>query len=152
MAGLRMPVVLLLALALGVASRSSARPQPAAPTEPHLTLTVDPPLARVGQLVTLHIAYSGVGLYGTTITISPDSALAFDPPRTQPCRYDQDGTQCTAITLRALALGPATIHAAAYGEIFDQGCQCWRFTTVNDDGPALLTVTQARSFLALVQR
>lgn len=133
----------------GAATRSRGD-DPAA--EPHLTLSVTPAVVPVDGLVTLQIAYHGIGLYHTTVTISPESALVFDPPRPMPCRYDQDSSRCTIFTLRAQTPGIVTIRASASGEIFDPQCQCWRFTSVRDDGPALVTIGGERLFIPLIQR
>jgi hypothetical protein len=58
------------------------------------------------------------------------------------------------MTLRAIGHGSATIQASAYGEIFDDSCQCWRFSGANDDGPATVLVgaPAASVFFPLVQR
>lgn len=152
----RTPILLCLALIciLGGA-RSSATTRPpgsTATSDPHLALSVTPVLVPVDGLVTLQIAYHGVGLPQTTITISPPAALEFDPPRAMPCRYDQDASRCTTFTLRARTPGSVTIRASASGEIFDQQCQCWRFTVVGDNGPAQVTIGGGQLFIPLIER
>jgi hypothetical protein len=120
--------------------------------QPHLTLSIEPAVAAENTLVTLRIAYTGVGLYDTTVIISPTSALVFDPPRTMPCRYNQDATACTQMTLRARELGIATLRASAYGEIHDPNCGCWVFSGVSDDGPAQVTIVEPRAWLPILRR
>jgi len=118
---------------------------------PHLALDIAPVSAPVGSLVTLHIIYYGIGLYETSITVTPTDAISFDPPRSMPCRYNQDPANCTQLTFRARAPGVVTIHASAYGEIYDTDCSCWRFTGAGDDAPAVLTITGSRVFLPFVK-
>ena len=118
----------------------------------HLTLDITPASAPMDSVVTLHIIYYGIGLYETNITVTPNDAISFDPPRSLPCRYNQDPTNCTELTFRARTPGVVTIHASAYGEIYDTDCSCWRFTGIGDDAPAVFTITGSRFFLSLVHR
>lgn len=152
----RTTILLCLALTCALSGhRSSAAtwsPVTGSTTEPHLTLSVAPAVVPVDGLVTLQIAYHGIGLYHTTVTISPESALVFDPPRAMPCRFDQDASRCTTLTLRAWTPGLVTIRASASGEIYDSQCQCWRFSVVSDDGPAQVSIGGSRLFVPLVQR
>jgi hypothetical protein len=167
----RYPSFTALALLMLLAANAAAHPlatrerrsaQPPAPTTapiapavtPHLTLSVDKPSASFGALITLHITYTNIGLQWTTVTSSPADLVAFDPPRSMPCKYDQDATQCQEMTLRAIGTGIATIHASAYGEIYDDACKCWRFSGASDDGPAIVTIgpPAVRVFVPLAQR
>lgn len=125
---------------------------PATTPAPSLHLSVDRGGVAPGQLVTLTVAYTNLGLQHTTITISPAGVLAFDPPVAMPCKYDQHPTQCTSFTLRAAQAGAATIRASATGEIYDDGCSCWVFSSAADDGPAVVVVGGSRRYLPLVQR
>jgi endo-1,4-beta-xylanase len=118
----------------------------------YLTLDTTPTSAPVNSVVTLHVIYFGIGLYETSITVTPNEAISFDPPRSMPCRYNQDPTNCTQLTFRTRTPGLVTIHASAYGEIYDSDCSCWRFTGAGDDAPAVLTITGSRILLPLVHR
>lgn len=148
--------LLVAMLVFGVSGqRSTAAPRSgavASTSDPHLTLSIEPAVAPLNTLVTLQIAYHGVGLYDTTVRISPENALVFDPARSMPCRYNEDASACTRLTLRARAPGVVTISASAYGEIYDLECQCWRFTRVGDDGPVQVTITGTQVFIPLLQR
>jgi hypothetical protein len=149
----RIPAVLLLTLFV-YASQARFAPSLAhtgTAVPAHLELDIAPASAPVGSLVTLHINYYGIGLYETSITATPNDAISFDPPRSMPCRYNQDPTNCTELTFRARAPGVVTIHASAYGEIYDTDCGCWRFSGAGDDAPAVLTVTGSRFFLPFVK-
>lgn len=125
-----------------------------AATTPHLTLSATPPLVFVGGIVTLNIEYVGVGLYQTTVTISPEPALRFDPPRAMPCYYYEQPNQCKTLTLRAMEPAQVTIRASAYGEVYDPTCSCWRFSGVSDDGPATVRIAtpSVRRFLPVAGR
>ena len=165
-------VVLLCGLAPGTSAVSrpaqvgpATTPTPRATSTP--TATVTPPATTLpaslhlsvdrggvapGELVTLTVAYTNLGLQHTTITISPAGVLAFEPPVAMPCKYDQHPTQCTSFALRAAQAGAATIRASATGEIYNDGCKCWVFSGAADDGPALVVVGGSRRYLPLVQR
>lgn len=146
--------LLLLMLLFSAVPNSALPANSAAATTPHLTLSVTPPLVFVGGIVTLNIAYVGVGLYQTTVMISPESALRFDPPRTMPCYYYEQPGQCKTMTLRALEPAQVTIRASAYGEVFDPVCRCWAFSGVYDDGPAKvqIVIPSVRRFLPVAGR
>lgn len=125
---------------------------PATSTQPSLHLTVDQGGVAVGDLLTLTVAYTNLGLLYTTIAISPTDVLDFEPPVAMPCKYDQNPTQCTSFTLRAKQAGVATIRAIATGEIYDAACMCWRFSSAADDGPAIGVVGGSRRYPPLAQR
>jgi hypothetical protein len=100
----------------------------------YVQLSVTPAIVTPGELVTLHITYHNVGLPLTYISIIPPENLAYEPEIAIPC-YG-----CSDVTLRALTTGLVRIYATASGEIFDEGCHCWVFTMVPDNGPAVLHV------------
>jgi hypothetical protein len=111
--------------------------RPVINTEPYLELSVDPPLALPGTLVTLTIVYHNLGLPHTMINFNPDGLVAFDPPLLEQCEYG-----CGEYTLRALQSGVVEIHAGATGEIYDESCGCWRWSGATDNGPARLVITE----------
>ncbi|NTV64508.1 MAG: hypothetical protein HGA65_13355 [Oscillochloris sp.] len=121
-----------------------------ATAKPHLELSVTPVTARVGDQITLHVAYVNLGLPYTTVIWDPPGVAAFDPPRTMPCKYSEDTSGCTVITLRAQAPGRLTIHAGATGEIWDDTCACWYMSGGSDSEPATVFVGEEQLFLPLV--
>jgi hypothetical protein len=79
---------------------SGSDPQSNITADEYLELSVEPPVALTGSLVTLHIAYHHIGLPYTYIKVDPPDLVEFDPPMTMPCQYS-----CDAITFRALSSG-----------------------------------------------
>jgi len=150
------PVLLLLSilapsLAAAVPSPASAR-EPAfrdrAAIEHYLELSVTPALAEVGDLITLNIVYHNLGEPYLYANASPDGLVATDPPITMPCPY------CNSVTYRALAAGVVTFRAGATGEIYDEGCRCWRWSGGTDNGPVTVTIVDLlwRIFIPSLQR
>ncbi len=142
----------------GLPSRS-AGPQdeissPLDNTVPYLELSITPPVAIPGSLVTLHITYHNIGEQWTDIVIDPSASVAYDPELSMPCKYNEHPNGCTSITFRALVKGAVTFHASAYGEIFDPGCNCFYWSSASDISPAILyIVDQAWAlFLPGIQR
>lgn len=146
----RRPALVVPAAPRLPAAESATPPSTTPP--PSLHLSVDRGGLAVGELLTLTVTYTNLGLQHTTITISPTGVLAFDPPVTMPCKYDQHPSQCTSFTLRAAQAGAATIRASATGEIYDDACSCWRFSGAADDRPAIVVVGGFRRYLPLVVR
>lgn len=150
---LRAGTIIILTMLAIVASLpappSNAHPRQRAPlTEPpHLALSAAPAAVAVGDLVTVRITYINLGMPYTSLTWDPPALAAFDPPRTMPCKYHEDASGCREITLRAVAPGTLSIHAGASGEIFDDACSCWRWSSASDNGPAVVTIQGARIFL-----
>jgi hypothetical protein len=153
-------VASLLAIAFSGAAPPSSPSQAAqawppsdrfATTASYLELSVKPAIVLPGQLVTLYIVYHNLGEPYTNISIIPAELAAFDPPMDMPCKYYEQGG-CTEFSLRALAVGTVEFRAGATGEIFDEGCNCWRFWGATDNGPARLVIAEAvwQEYLPLV--
>ena len=121
---------------------------PLAATDHYLELSITPSVAALGSLVTLRISYHNVGEPLTYFSASPAESVTTEPVISSPC-FD-----CSVITFRTLTKGTVNFNAAASGEIFDDGCNCWVFTIVPDNGPAVLhIVDQAWTvFLPVTQR
>lgn len=119
----------------------------------YLELSVKPAIVRPGTLVTLYIVYHNIGVPYTNISFTPEGLVAFDPPMEMPCKYYEHGG-CTEITLRALAVGVVEFRAGATGEIFDDGCNCWRWGGGTDIGPARLEIVDTlwQAFLPSISR
>jgi hypothetical protein len=119
----------------------------------YMELSVEPPVASTGTLITLHIAYHNIGEPYTYISINPPGLVAFEPPLSMPCKY-YEHAGCTAITFRTLSSGEVEFTASATGEVFDDDCGCWRWAGGSDNGPARLIIegTIWQIFLPFVQR
>lgn len=121
--------------------------------EAYLELSVEPAQSRAGGPITLNISYHNVGLPYTTISIDQPDLVEFDPPLSMPCKFHEHPNGCQAITFRTLAPGEVQFNASAHGEIWSEGCQCWFFTTVTDNGPAKAVITEPlRFFILLVMK
>jgi endo-1,4-beta-xylanase len=127
---------------------------PSAASNAYLELYVEPRIALKGTLVTLNIVYHHIGLPYTMISITPSEMVAFDPPLTMPCKYDQHPNGCTAITFRTLSTGAVQFHAGATGEVYDESCGCFIWGGAVDNGPANLVIVDAiwQAFLPSIQR
>ena len=110
--------------------------------EAYLVLSVDPAQSRAGSLITLNISYINIGLPHTTISIDPPDLVEFYPLLTMPCKFHEHPSGCREITFRTLAPGEVQFNASAHGEIWSDQCQCWFFTTVTDNGPAIAKITE----------
>lgn len=117
--------------------------------EAYLELSVEPEESRAGSLVTLNITYHNIGLPYTTISIDQPDLVEFDPPLTMPCKFHEHPNGCQAITFRTLAPGEVQFSASAHGEIWSDQCQCWFFTTVTDNGPAITRITEPLQFFIM---
>jgi hypothetical protein len=121
--------------------------------EAYLELSVDPAQSRAGSLITLHITYHNIGLPYTTISIDQPDLVEFDPPLAMPCKFHDHPNRCREITFRTLAPGEVQFTASAHGEVWSDQCQCWFFTTVTDNGPAIAKITEPlRFFLMFVMK
>jgi hypothetical protein len=120
----------------------------------YVELSVEPSMVHAGELVTLHIAYHNLGFPYTLILIDPAGLVAYEPPLTMPCKYDQHPNGCTAIPFRALSAGVVTFTAAASGEVYDEACKCWKWTGVTDNGPATVIIADRlwQIFIPLLQQ
>ena len=119
----------------------------------YLELSVDPVHSRAGSLITLNITYYNIGLPFTTIQIDPPILVEYDPELTMPCKFHEHANGCQAITFRTLAPGEVQFNASAHGEIWSDQCQCWHFTTVTDNGPAIARITEPlRIFIMFVTK
>ena len=161
----RLSLALSLVLALAAASwtaGSSPRPASAHSREatrqadhtPYLELSIQPSMAKVGDLLTLQITVHNIGVPWMYISISPCENVAYDPPISETCSLPNPLPGQTTITFRALKTGVVTFHAYASGEIFDDGCQCWVMLGGSDNGPAIADIVDAiwKSFLPVLQR
>ena len=115
---------------------------------------MEPSLVLTGTLVTLHIAYHNIGLPYTNIQINPPGLVAFEPPLSMPCKYDQHPNGCAEITLRTLATGVVQFSANATGEVYDETCRCWYWSGASDNGPATLIIAESvwKMFLPSIHR
>lgn len=119
----------------------------------YLELSVDPAQSRAGSLITLNIIYHNIGLPYTTISIDQPDLVEYDPPLTMPCKFHEHPNGCRAITYRTLAPGEVKFSTSAHGEIWSDQCQCWFFSTVTDNGPAVAKITEPlRFFLMFVMK
>lgn len=134
-------LLITLFIAVGQTPLAASSARGSTTKDASVILGVTPTNAPVGSVVTLHITYNGIGEVNTTITAMPSDVLSFDPPRSMPCKFDQDLTGCTEITFRAVVPGKVTIHTSTNGEIHDSDCNCWLFVTISEDVPAVVTVT-----------
>ncbi len=118
----------------------------------YLELSMDPPFAAVGSLVTLHITYYNLGEPYAYINIIPEDLVAFDPPMTSPCKYYEHPDGCQSITFRALANGVVNFYVGATGEVWDEDCHCWYWGGGTSSTPARLVITDHvwHSFLPAV--
>jgi hypothetical protein len=161
----RLSTALSLVLALAAAcwtAGSSPRPARAysrdAPRQadhtPYLELSIQPSMAKVGDLLTLQITVHNIGMPWMYISISPCENVAYDPPISETCRIPEALPGQTTITYRALKTGVVTFHAYASGEIFDDGCQCLVWFGGSDNGPAIAGIVDAiwKTFLPVLQR
>jgi endo-1,4-beta-xylanase len=123
-------------------------------TDAYLELSVVPQIALSGTLVTLNITYHHIGMPYTAITSSPPGLVTFDPPLSMPCKYDQHPTGCQAIPFRTQSSGVVQFTAGASGEVYDEGCGCFRWGTALDNGPATLIIVDTlwQMFLPSIQR
>ncbi len=121
---------------------------------PYLELSLDSPIVTTDTLITLYVRYHNLGLPYTSIVITPPNLVEFEPFLSMPCEYGQHPNGCTAITLRTLAPGVVTFRANATGEAYDETCNCWYWTNVEDNGPAILIIgdTIWETFLPWIQR
>jgi hypothetical protein len=154
----RRAIPVLILLSILTASLAAAVPSPAvvrgqglnekAANEPYLELSVTPALAAVGDLITLNITYHNLGEPYLYAGASPDGLVTTDPPITMPCPY------CTSVTYRALAAGQVTFRAGATGEIYDEGCHCWRWSGGSDNRPVTVTIVDRlwKVFMPILQR
>ena len=119
----------------------------------YLELSLDSPIVTAGTPITLYIDYHNIGVPHTTIHVTPTGLVAFEPPLSMPCKYDQHSNGCTAIGFRALASGVVTFTAGATGEVYDENCHCWYWGIANTIEPARLIIagTIWRAFLPLVK-
>ena len=143
---------------------TAAPPQPIRAqeqTNPHgttaaayLELSVVPRIALTGTLVTLNITYHHIGFPYTGITTNPPGLVTFDPPLSMPCKYNQHPTGCQAIPFRTQSSGVVQFTAGASGEVYDEGCGCFRWGTALDNGPATLIIVDTlwQVFLPSIQR
>jgi hypothetical protein len=157
--GFLLPTLLtaFLLLALPASQAATAHQQEFANqiTPPaYLELSVEPSMVNAGELVTLHIAYHNLGFPYTLILIDLPGLVAYEPPLSMPCKYDQHPNGCTAIPFRALTAGVVTFTAAASGEVYDEACQCRIWTGVTDNGPATVIIADKlwQVFIPLLQR
>jgi hypothetical protein len=119
----------------------------------YLELAVDPAQSQAGSLITLNVTYHNIGLPYTTILINQPGQVEFDPPLSMPCKYHEHPNGCQEITFRTLAPGEVHFHAWATGEIWSDHCQCWFFSSVSDNGPAMAKITEPlRFFLMFVMK
>lgn len=116
--------------------------QQATPQSSYLELSVEPPVAFAGTLVTLTITYHNLGMPYTVINIDPPGLVAFDPPLSMPCKYYEHPTGCRVLPLQTLSSGVVQITAGATGEVYDEACHCFRWGGGTDNGPAVLTILE----------
>jgi len=142
-----------------IASSHALKVQGQGPTQSgnpsaYLELSVEPFLVNPGTLVTLHITYHNIGLVYTGITANPPDLVAFEPPLTMPCKYNEHPDGCRTITFRTLATGIVKFKAGATGEVWDEDCKCWYWGGAADNGPARLVITDFiwERFLPFVQQ
>lgn len=126
--------------------------QPATAPLASLELSVSPTTVRVGEPVTLNIAYHNIGLVYTQILMDPPGVVTFDPPLSMPCKYDSHPNGCKSITMRATAPGTVTITASATGEIYDPACTCFYFSGASSTAPVRILVYDRSIFLPFTQR
>lgn len=122
-------------------------------SEAYLELSLDSAETPLGTMITLNITYHNIGLPYTNIKVEPADILAFEPPLSMPCKYDQHPNGCTAITFMTLATGEVTFTASATGELFGEECQCWYWGGASDNGAVSATIVDPamRLFMPFVQ-
>ena len=120
----------------------------------YLELSLDSAIVTAGTPITLYIEYHNIGVPHTTINVTPTGLVAFEPPLSMPCKYDQHPNGCTAIGFRALASGVVTFTARATGEVYDEACYCWYWSIADTIEPARLIIADTiwRAWLPLVER
>ena len=120
----------------------------------YLELSVEPHIALKGTLVTLKIVYHNIGLPYTSIGINPSENVAFDPPLSMPCKYNEHPNGCTEITFRTLSNGIVQFNAGATGEVYDETCGCFMWGGAQDNGPATLAIVDTiwQVFLPSIHR
>ena len=120
----------------------------------YLELSMEPRIALKGTLVTLKIVYHHIGLPYTYIVINPSENVAFDPPLSLPCKYNEHPNGCTEITFRTLSNGLVQFTAGATGEVYDETCGCFVWGGATDNGPATLAIVDTiwQAFLPSIHR